>query len=64
MSAHEMTADLARRNGPRVLGDRIYFTGFSLFILILIFWAFAPTYFLAGAYHKPAPPPFIVVHGR
>lgn len=62
MSAHEMTADLARRNGPHVV-DRIYFTGFSLVVLILIFWAFAPTYFLAGAYHKPAPPPFIVMHG-
>jgi hypothetical protein len=63
MTAHEMTAVLPGENGPRLVGDRIYFTGFSLLVLSLIFWAFAPTYFLASAYHKPAPPPFIVVHG-
>ncbi|HVZ92113.1 MAG TPA: hypothetical protein VG843_10715 [Rhizomicrobium sp.] len=44
-------------------GDRLYFAGLSLVILLLILWAFAPSYFLREMYHRPAPPPFIVVHG-
>jgi hypothetical protein len=46
-----------------MLSERVYFSGISLLVLILILWAFAPTYYLAGAYHKPAAPPFIILHG-
>lgn len=61
-----MTVDgaaLRMKPMPAGLSDRIYFTTFSLFVLALIFIAFAPSYFLASAYHRPAPPPFIVFHG-
>jgi hypothetical protein len=44
-------------------GDRFYFAGLSLVVLLLIFCAFAPSYFLREMYHRPAPPPFIIVHG-
>ena len=44
-------------------GDRLYFAGLSLVVLLVIFLAFAPTYFLREVYHRPAPPPFIIVHG-
>ena len=61
MNADELNQVVKR--GPGILGDRVYFTGFSLVVLLLIFWAFAPSYFLREVYHRPAPPPFIIVHG-
>ncbi|MGN6514276.1 MAG: hypothetical protein ACTHLR_00365 [Rhizomicrobium sp.] len=44
-------------------GNRIYFAGLSLIVLLLILWAFAPSYYLREIYHRPAPPPFIIFHG-
>lgn len=43
--------------------ERLYFAAFSLVILLVIFWAFAPSYYLRGLYHRPAPPPFVILHG-
>ena len=47
----------------RLKGDRVYFAAFSVVILVLIFGAFAPSYFLREMYNRPPPPPFIVLHG-
>ncbi|HVV64779.1 MAG TPA: hypothetical protein VHC42_04875 [Rhizomicrobium sp.] len=55
--------NVATLNRHAELGDRLYFAGLSLVVLLLIFWAFAPSYFLRDMYHRPAPPPFIIVHG-
>jgi hypothetical protein len=56
-------AALPTKSTPPALSDRIYFTALSLFVLALIFVAFAPSYYLVSAYHRPAPPAFIIFHG-
>jgi hypothetical protein len=42
---------------------RFYFTATSLLFLLVILWAFSPSYFLHTWYQRPAPTPFITVHG-
>lgn len=60
-----MNASVSGRanHGRADLSERIYFAAFSFAALLLIFWAFAPSYFLRGIYHRPDPQPFIIVHG-
>jgi hypothetical protein len=43
--------------------DRLYFGAVSVVSLLLILWAFGPSYFLRSLYHQPDPPPFIIIHG-
>ena len=50
----------------RLRGDRLFFGGMGIAILLLVFWGFAPTYFLRGTIDagRPLRPmtPLITVH--
>ena len=63
MNVGESNPAAEREPWPGKRTERIYFTAFSLAVVLLTFVAFAPSFFLHGMYRHPAPPPFIVVHG-
>ena len=63
MNAGDLNPVAGRGPWPGERTDRLYFTAFSLVVLLLIFVAFAPSYFLHEMYRHPAPPPYIVLHG-
>lgn len=52
---------------PRLSGERLYFSGMGLLVLLLVFAGFAPTYYLRGAIElgRPLTPltPLILLHG-
>lgn len=63
MNAAELNPVAGRAHWPGTRTDRFFFTAFSLVVLLLVCVAFAPSSLLHEMYRRPAPPPFIVLHG-
>lgn len=53
--------------GSPLKGDRLFFGGMGIAVLLLVFWGFAPSYYLRGALDagRPLAPltPLILLHG-